>query len=88
VVVIVIVPVVVVAIAVDTVDEDADPSVIAAANPRAHRRDIAARADYADRRRLRDEDEVALKSMKQGVDRRSSRALSLPGLSARRLRLY
>src|SRR5882672_489725 len=61
--------VVVVPIVGDMVDVDTDTAVGAAANLLAHGRRIAAGADYPDRRRLRDEDEIAL-----GVGRRRVRA--------------
>ena len=54
---------------VDIMDVDTDTPVVAAANPRAHVRRVTADTDHCDRRRLRNEDEVAL-----GVRRHRVRA--------------
>ena len=56
-------------ILVDIVDVDTDAPVVAAANPRAHVRCVTADTDHRNRRRLRNEDEVAL-----GVGRHRVRA--------------
>ena len=64
-----VVPVVMVPILVDIMDVDTDTPVVAAANPRAHVRGVTADTDHCDRRRLRNEDEVAL-----GVRRHRVRA--------------
>src|SRR5437667_2984075 len=66
----VLVPVIiVVAVTVDMMHINGDAAVGAAADSLAHGRGIAAGADYPDRRRLRDEDEVAL-----GIGRHRVRA--------------
>src|SRR5882724_8635286 len=60
VVVIVVVAVVVVPVPVDLMGVHGDAAVVAAADPRTHRRRIATGTDHGDRRRLRHEDEVAV----------------------------
>ena len=60
---------VIVLVLVDIMDVDTDTPVGAAANPLAHVRSVTARTDHCNRRRLRNEDEVAL-----GVRRHRVRA--------------
>src|SRR4029077_2636840 len=55
-----VVPVVMVPVLVDIMDVDTDTPVGAAANARAHVRSVTAGTDRCNRRRLRNEDEVAL----------------------------
>src|SRR5260370_33955241 len=74
--VIVIVPVAiaiaVVSVLLDLMGVDGNATAVATANSRAHRRGVAARADYCNRRDLRDEDEIVL-----GVSRDRVRAGTL-----------
>jgi hypothetical protein len=53
------IPVVMVPVLVDIIDVDTDTPVIATADPRAYVRGVTAGTDHCNRRRLRDEDEVA-----------------------------
>ena len=56
------IPVVMVLVLIDIMDVDTDTPVSAAANPRAHVSSVTAGPDHGDRRRLRNEDKVALES--------------------------